>query len=65
MEHRPDPDAGAEVWHDYLHLRDNPAGRTQDLWFHEAGCGAWLRVDRDTVTHEIFGAELVGERDAD
>lgn len=65
MVNRPDSDAGAAAWNDYLHLRDNPAGRTQDLWFHEGGCGAWLRVERDTVTHEIYSAELVGGQDAD
>ena len=55
---RPEPDAGPEAWDDYLHLRDNPAGLTRDLWYHEQGCGAWLVVTRDTVTHEITGAEL-------
>ena len=50
---RPAPDAGAEAWDDYLHNRENPAGMTQELWCHEAGCGAWLVVERDTVTHQI------------
>ncbi len=62
---RPEPDAGPDTWDAYLHLRDNPAGRTQDLWYHEAGCGCWLVVDRDTVTHEIYGATLVEARHAD
>lgn len=43
----------------YLHLRDNPAGPMEDLWFHGQGCGAWLKVSRNTVTHEITGAVLV------
>jgi heterotetrameric sarcosine oxidase delta subunit len=46
----------------YLHLRDNPAGMTRDLWYHEAGCAQWLVVTRNTVTHEISGVELVAER---
>jgi sarcosine oxidase subunit delta len=50
---RPAPDAGMDAWDDYMHLRDNPAGETRDLWQHEAGCGAWLVVTRDTVTHEV------------
>lgn len=62
---RPEAEASAEEWHAYLHLRDNPAGRTRDLWYHEAGCGAWMVVDRDTLTHEVFGAELVEASDAD
>ncbi|TMM55100.1 sarcosine oxidase subunit delta [Sulfitobacter sabulilitoris] len=64
---RPDGGAGAETWDGYVHLRDNPAGRTRDLWQHEAGCGAWIVVLRDTVSHEVFGVELamsVGEAGA-
>lgn len=55
---RPAPDAGDAAWDDYLHNRDNPCGEARDLWFHEAGCGAWLVVTRDTATHEVMGAEL-------
>ena len=63
--YRPAPDAGPEAWNDYVHNRENPAGRTRDLWFHGAGCGAWLLVTRNTVTHEIEGAALAREvRDA-
>ncbi|WP_136443109.1 sarcosine oxidase subunit delta [Pacificoceanicola onchidii] len=65
MLDRPDPDADGQVWSDYLHLRDNPAGLTRELWYHEAGCGAWLIVERNTVTHEIIGTELVEAADAD
>ncbi len=55
---RPAADAAPEVWDDYLHNRDNPAGRTRDLWQHEGGCSAWLVVERDTVSHEIYGVTL-------
>ena len=41
---RPAPDAPIEAWDDHLHLRDNPAGETRDLWYHETGCAQWLRV---------------------
>lgn len=58
---RPDPGAGAEAWDSYVHLHDNPAGATRDLWFHEAGCGAWLVVSRDTLSHEVSGAILASE----
>ena len=32
--------------------------KTRDLWYHEAGCGRWLVVRRNTLTHEVLGAEL-------
>lgn len=58
---RPAPDAGGAAWDDFVYLRDNPAGPTRDLWYHESGCGAWLVVDRNTVTHEITAARLASE----
>ena len=58
---RPAADAGDAAWDDYLHNRDNPAGETRDLWHHEAGCGAWIVVTRNTVTHAVSGAVLAGK----
>jgi sarcosine oxidase subunit delta len=55
---RPAPQAGPDAWDDYLHNRDNPAGETRDLWYHETGCAAWLVVTRDTVTHAVHRVEL-------
>ncbi len=55
---RPAPDAGEQAWDNYLHLRDNPAGATRDLWHHTGGCAAWIVVDRDTTTHEITATKL-------
>ena len=65
MLDRPDADAAPQVWSDWLHLRDNPAGRTRELWYHEAGCTAWLTVERDTATPEVFSVQLVEGSDAD
>jgi methylglutamate dehydrogenase subunit B len=58
---RPEPTGapGAEVertFYEYVYVRDNPAGRHEELWFHAAGCHSWLVVERDTRTHAIFGA---------
>jgi sarcosine oxidase subunit delta len=50
--------AGIEAMHDYLYLRDNPAGAHRELWFHEQGDRSWLVVTRNTVTHEILKVEL-------
>lgn len=57
---RPAADAGADAWNDYLHNRENPAGRTRELWCHSMGCGAWIVVDRDTTTHMMFSSRLAG-----
>lgn len=57
---RPDGMAedAAERFIDYVYLRDNPAGEHRELWFHEQGDRSWLVVTRNTLTHEILGAEL-------
>lgn len=60
---RPGPDAAPEVWDDYLHLRDNPAGVTRDLWYHDP-CAAWLELTRHTVTHEILAIRAIAGGDA-
>lgn len=48
----------ADAFHDYVHLRDNPAGWHKELWYHEQGDRAWLIVERHTVTHEIRSVRL-------
>ena len=62
---RPDLDAGEVVWDNYLHSRDNPAGKTEDLWYHEAGCNAWIVVIRNTVSHEVLDAQLAADKRRD
>ena len=59
---RPDPQAPLQAWDEYLHNRDNPAGVTRDLWYHESGCAQWLAVTRNTVTHDIVKVELVAAK---
>lgn len=58
--HRPPRDAGGEAWHDYVHLRDNPAGRLREMWYHDP-CQAWIMVERDTATHAVHGSTLARE----
>lgn len=60
---RPDAGAPQAAWDDLLHNRTNPAGPTRDLWYHDP-CGAWVVVDRDTVTHAVSGSTLVERRQA-
>ena len=51
--------APTEAWVSYVYLRDNPAGPHRELWYHEAGCHAWLEVTRDTRTHAVLGVRDV------
>ena len=56
---RPDGMADdADTFHDYLYLRDNPAGEHHELWYHEQGDRSWLVVTRNTLTHEITDVKL-------
>lgn len=52
---RPTGDAG---FHDYVHVRANPAGPIKEHWYHAQGCRNWIVVHRDTRTHQVFGASL-------
>ncbi len=57
---RPQSEAWSPEWDDYLHLRDNPAGDTRDLWIHDP-CGAWIEVERSTTTHAVGATRWVGD----
>jgi heterotetrameric sarcosine oxidase delta subunit len=53
------PDAmSLAAWNDFVYLRDNPRGPHAELWQHSGGCRRWLRVKRDTLTHEVFETVL-------
>ena len=61
---RPDEDpalaldaAALQRWVDYVYLRDNPAGMHRELWYHAAGCRAWLVITRDVSSHAILSVE--------
>jgi len=51
---RPKGDAPMREWTDYVYLRENANGAHKELWYHGAGCHAWLVVTRDLATHEIM-----------
>ncbi|MDD2877486.1 MAG: sarcosine oxidase subunit delta [Acidiphilium sp.] len=51
-------DGGAvpdQAWTDYVYLRENANGPHRELWYHHAGCHAWLVVTRDLRSHDILG----------
>lgn len=49
-------DASQEAWFDAVYLRRDPKGPHLEIWRHGLGCGMFLIVERDTLTHEIVGA---------
>jgi heterotetrameric sarcosine oxidase delta subunit len=49
-------DAPLEQCIEALYLRANPKGVHTELWHHSAGCRQWLRVLRDTTTHEVLAS---------
>lgn len=57
---RPGPETPCleSAFYEPVYLRDNPAGPHVELWYHASGCRSWLRVTRDTRTHEVLDAEL-------
>lgn len=57
---RPDPQSAdaANQFFEAVYMRDNPAGRHEEFWYHQAGCRRWLEVTRDTRTHEIFATRF-------
>ncbi len=52
---RPGSDDG---FYEYVHVRTNPAGPINEHWYHAQGCRNWIVVQRDTHTHQVFGANL-------
>jgi methylglutamate dehydrogenase subunit B len=48
----------AKLFFEAVYLRDNLAGPHQEWWYHGLGCRSWLKVARDTRTHEIFGVRF-------
>ena len=48
------------VWGEYLYGKRNEKGPHRELWCHNGGCGQWLIIVRDTVTHEITSTMRIG-----
>ena len=57
---RPDwqADDAHDQFHEYMYLRDNPAGQHRELWYHEQGDRSWLVVTRNTLTHAVTKVEM-------
>ena len=63
----PRPDNPGELsedeWIYRLIVSDNPTGPLKEKWWHVRGCGQWVTIVRDTLTHEIAneGTDCDGE----
>ena len=56
---RPDPSAATALadFVAYTFERTNAAQAHRELWYHAAGCHAWLVVTRNLMTHAIASVE--------
>ncbi len=54
---RPQENDSDEQWYNFVYTRDNPRGEHTEWWHHTAGCRKWIKVRRNTSTHEISGSE--------
>ena len=41
-------------WDNFVYNRKSLRGKHKELWQHISGCRQWIKVERDTATHEIF-----------
>jgi len=51
-----------QAWHDFVYLRNNPAGVHLEYWHHIVGCRHWLIVQRNTLTHEFGQIALARDK---
>jgi sarcosine oxidase subunit delta len=58
---RPELSCTDREWTEYLYHRANTKGPYRERWLHSFGCGRWLNVLRDTVTHEIQQVYPMGD----
>lgn len=61
---RPHPDGTDQAaWNSFVYDRANPAGDHEEIWQHAGGCRRHLRLQRNTLTHEIGDATLLGAQE--
>jgi len=62
-EAQPGPGVGLKDWRHYFYFNKNTKGLSDEWWFHIGGCGAWLRVERNTATNEVVSIRRAGSDD--
>ncbi|HRD75475.1 MAG TPA: sarcosine oxidase subunit delta [Hyphomicrobiaceae bacterium] len=58
---RPAADAGRNAFYDHVYVRKDPKGWHIEWWHHVGGCRQWVKVVRNTLTHEIARTGTAGE----
>lgn len=58
---RPSADADIESFFQYTYIRNNPKGWHLEWWHHVGGCRQWIKVVRNTLTHEIHASGFANE----
>lgn len=53
-----------DEWANVVVMRENRRGLHAERWWHARGCGSWLLVERDTLTHRIASVSSLGGDDA-
>ena len=48
-----------EEWDNFVYNRKSLRGKHLEFWQHLSGCRQWIKVERDTATHEIFNTCLL------
>ena len=63
------PELNKEVsdkeWDTFVYFRKSPRGKHTELWQHISGCRQWIKVERDTVSHEIYKTEEINKEVTD
>ena len=53
-------DADFDTWARYVWERVNPCGPHEEHWQHSHGCRQFMKVNRNTATHEILSVVAIG-----
>jgi sarcosine oxidase subunit delta len=54
---RPGPDADIREWRHYIYFNKNANGIHEEWWYHTFGCRTWIKITRNTATHQIIQGE--------
>ena len=55
-KHRPEAAVSDGEWARYRFFRKNLKGPARELWVHAGGCGRWLVIERDTLSHAVLAS---------